>query len=204
MYNLQIPFVVVTPGPEPITRSAKLTMIESACERKFHPDDFKNIDRKGTGVVLSYNGKNHYCPTVIISQKDFVTWQLQCVGHMASATITFINDIDQNNCTPQQKSLLLKMDSILTESVRSFGGAAAPTTATGTRVPRDVMFSQVPGSVSQPGSSTQSHAGVHDLPKKKGEKIITAIFVSTSLAGKKILTIILVINTKLANFISAM
>ena len=81
-------------------------MLESACERKFHPDDFKNIARKGTGVVLSYNSKNHYCPTLIISQKEFVTWQLQCVGHMASATITFINDIDQNNCTAQQKKLL--------------------------------------------------------------------------------------------------
>ena len=91
--HLQIPFVVVTPGPEPVTRSAKLTMIESACERKFHPDDFKNIDRKGTGVVLSYSAKNHYSPTIIISQKDFVTWQLQCVGHMASATITFIKDV---------------------------------------------------------------------------------------------------------------
>ena len=125
IYNLQIPFVIVTLGPEPVTRSAKVTMIESAWDRKFHPDDFKNIDRKGTGVVLSYNGKNHYCPTLIISQKYFVTWQLQCVGHMAGATITFINDIDQNNCTPQQKSFLLKMESILTESVRSFGRAAA-------------------------------------------------------------------------------
>ena len=52
------------------------------------------------------------------------------------------------------------MDSILTESVRSFGGAAAPATATGTRVHRDVMFSQVPGGVSQPGSSTEPYAGV--------------------------------------------
>ena len=51
------------------------------------------------------------------------------------------------------------MDSILTESVRSFGGAAVPTTATGTRVPRDVMFSQVTGSVSQPSSSTEPYAG---------------------------------------------
>ena len=74
VYNLQIPFVIVTPGPEPVTISAKVTMIESAYERKFHPDDFKNIDRKGTRVVLSYNGKNHYRPTFIINQKDFVTW----------------------------------------------------------------------------------------------------------------------------------
>ena len=105
---------------------------------------------------------------------------------MASATITFINDIDQNNCTPQQNNLLLKMDSILTESVIAFGGAAAPTTATGTRVPRDVMFSQVPGGAAQPGSSTQSDAPACKLPKRKAGKIITAIFVSTLLAGKRI------------------
>ena len=72
LLDLQIPFVVLTAGPEPVTRSAKLTMIESACERKFYTDDFKNIDRKGTGVVFSYNNKNHYCPTVIISQRDYV------------------------------------------------------------------------------------------------------------------------------------
>ena len=119
--NLQIPFVVLTAGPEPVTRSAKLTMIESACERKFYTDDFKNIDRKGTGVVFTYNNSNHYCPTVIISQRDYVAWQLQCIGHMASATITFIYDVDQNNCTPQQETLLLKMDAILAEGVSVSG-----------------------------------------------------------------------------------
>ena len=61
------------------------------------------------------------------------------------------------------------MDSILTESVRSFGGPAAPSTATGTRVPKDVMFLQLPGTASQSGTSTQSHAGVRPV-KEKGRK----------------------------------
>ena len=125
-----------------MTRSAKLTMIESAFETKFHQADFKSIERKGTGVVMAYNSKNHYCPTIIVSQRDYVAWQLECVGKMSSATITFINDVDQNNCTPQQKQLLTKLDSVLTQAVISFGGRTAPSTATGATVPTDVMCSQ--------------------------------------------------------------
>ena len=109
-----------------MTRSAKLTMIESAFETKFHQADFKSIERKGTGVVMAYNSKNHFCPTIIVSQRDHVAWQLECVGKMSSATITFINDVDQNNCTPQQKQLLTKLDSVLTQAVISFGGRTAP------------------------------------------------------------------------------
>ena len=84
----------------------------------------------------------------------------------------------------------------------SFGGDAAPT-AIGTRVPRDVMFFQAPGSVAQPGSSNQPDALVR-AAKEKGRKIITAMLVITLLVGKRIKIIILGINTKLEKCFSAM
>ena len=68
------------------------------------------------------------------------------------------------------------MDSILTESVISFGGAAAPITATGTRVPRDVMFSQVPG-VAQPGSSTQSDMPVSCQRERQEKSLLPSLSV---------------------------
>ena len=160
---------MVSSGPEPMTRSAKLTMIESAFETKFHQADFKSIERKGTGVVMAYNSKNHYCPTIIVSQRDYVAWQLECVGKMSSATITFINDVDQNNCTPQQKQLLTKLDSVLTQAVISFGGRTAPSTATGATVPTDVMCSQIPSSSGQSSSFGQSDSSSRPV-KEKGRR----------------------------------
>ena len=68
----QIPFVVISPGPEPMTRHAKLTTIESACENRFYTQDLKNVDRKGIAIVLGHNASNHFCPTVIISQICFM------------------------------------------------------------------------------------------------------------------------------------
>ena len=98
-----------------------------------------------------------------------MAWQLQCIGHMASTTITFINDVDQNNCTPQQKTLLLKLDAILSEGVRSFGGRATPCTSTGTRAPRDVMISQIPSCSGQSSSFAQPDASSAPV-KEKGRR----------------------------------
>ena len=96
--------------------------------------------------------------------------QLPCVDHMVSSTVTLITDIDQNNCTSQQKSLLLKFDSVLIESIRSFDRTAAPTTATGTRRgASDVMISQVPGSSSQSGSFAQPNVP-SSAAKEKGRR----------------------------------
>ena len=92
--------------------------------------------------------------------------QLPCVDHMVSSTVTLITDIDQNNCTSQQKSLLLKFDSVLIESIRSFDRTAAPTTATGTR---RGSSSQVPGSSSQSGSFAQPNVP-SSAAKEKGRR----------------------------------
>ena len=57
----QIPIVVVSPGPEPVTRSQRMTMIDSGHELKLHPDDFQNFERQSYPVVIAWNGHNHFC-----------------------------------------------------------------------------------------------------------------------------------------------
>ena len=71
-YILQIPFVVVSRGPVPRTRQAKLMMLESACE-PFFKQDLRDIERKGYDVVFSHNASNHYCPTIAISKGNYAT-----------------------------------------------------------------------------------------------------------------------------------
>ena len=63
-----------------MTRHAKLTTIESACENLFYTQDLKNVDRKGIAIVLGHNASNHFCPTVIISQREYVSWQLSMLA----------------------------------------------------------------------------------------------------------------------------
>ena len=161
--------MVISPGPEPMTRHAKLTTIESACENRFYTQDLKNADRKGIAIVLAHNASNHYCPTVIISQREYVTWQLEYVGLMASSTLTLISEVDRNNCNTSQKAILEKLDTTLAQAVRSFGGSTKPiSSATGHA--KDVMFSQVQPCARESSTSTQSNpppAGT----KEKGRKV---------------------------------
>ena len=161
--------MVISPGPEPITRHAKLITIESVCENCFYTQDLKNVDRKGIAIVFGHNTSNHFCPTVIISQREYVSWQLEYVELMASSTLTLISEVDKNNCNESQKALLEKLDTTLAQAVRSSGGSTKPiSSATGHA--KDVMFSQVPPHVGEPSSSTQSNPPPVG-PREKGRKV---------------------------------
>ena len=118
---------------------------------------------------MGHNASNHLCPTVIISQREYVSWQLEYFGLMASSTPTLISEVDKNHCTQSQKVLLEKLDTTLAQAVRSFGGSTKPISyATGHA--KDVMFSQIPPHVGEPSCSAQSNpppAGT----REKGRKV---------------------------------
>ena len=163
--------MVISPGPEAMTRHAKLTTIESACENRFYTQDLKNVDRKGIAIVLGHNASNHFCPTVIISQREYVSWQLEYVGLMASSTLTLISEVDRNNCNQSQKAILEKLDTTLAQAVRSFGGSTKSiSSATGHA--KDVMFSQVQPRVHMSLAALLSLILLLQALKKRGEKSI--------------------------------
>ena len=121
---------------------------------------------------------------------------------MASATMTFINDVDQNNCTPQQKTLLLKMDAILA-GVRSFCGESSTMHNHRHKTcQRCYDFSGSKFQVLDNLAVLLNLMCLLLLLKKKEGETITVTCVNTSPVEAKILKIILVSNIALESSIS--
>ena len=152
-----------------------LQLLNQHVRNCFYTQDLKNVDRKGIAIVLGHNASNHFCPTVIISQREYVSWQLEYVGLMASSTLTLISEVDKNHCNKSQRALLEKLDTTLAQAVRSFGGSTKPIlSATGHA--KDVMFSQVPSCVGEHSSSAQSNPPPGG-PMEKGRNITLVLIV---------------------------
>ena len=67
---------VASPRPEPQTVSQRATMFESVHVQELYAGDFDYIERPGTPLVVVYNGSNHFCPSLVMSPKDYNKWKL--------------------------------------------------------------------------------------------------------------------------------
>ena len=179
---LQIPFVVVSPGPVPRTRQSKLLMIESACETFFYKEDLKDIEKKGYGIVFSFNALNHYCPTIVISKTNYAAWQLEQLAIISMGSLSLINEIDITQLADFQKEHLEVFKEQLNTTEQVFGSTIGTSTATAgaKAIPSGVLFTAVPGVPAEPGSSSSSQA-----PQSSIDQPIPAHFVSHPPSAKK-------------------
>ena len=99
----QIPIVVVSPGPEPVTRCQRMTMIDSGHELKLHPDDFQNFERQSYPIVIAWNGHNHFVPTCVMSDIQHNQWKLKELTILTEASLKVISDINPGKCTDAQR-----------------------------------------------------------------------------------------------------
>ena len=99
----QIPIVVVSPGPEPVTRSQRMTMIDSGHELKLHPDDFQNFERQSYPIVIAWNGHNHFVPACVMSDMQHNQWKLKELTILTEASLKVITDISPVKCTDAQR-----------------------------------------------------------------------------------------------------
>ena len=98
---LQIPIVILSPGGDPKTRSQQLTMLESAVEIPLYKEDLEYIDRQGVPVVIVYNGRDHFVPSIIMSQVEYNQWKLSILVKFAEASLDVIDDVDSNFVSPE-------------------------------------------------------------------------------------------------------
>ena len=99
----QIPIVVASPGPEPVTRSQRMTMIDSGHELKLHPDDSQNFERQSFPIVIAWNGHNHFVPTCVMSDMQHNHWKLKELTILTEASLKVITDINPVKCTDAQR-----------------------------------------------------------------------------------------------------
>ena len=95
----QIPVVVVSPGPEPVTRCQRMTMIDSWHELKLHQDDFKNFQKQSYPIVIAWNGHNHFVPTCVMSDIQHNQSKLRELIILSEACLQVRSDINPDKCT---------------------------------------------------------------------------------------------------------
>ena len=76
-------------------------MLESAVEISLYKEDLEYIDRQGVPVVNVYNGRDHFVPSIIMSQVEYIKWKLSKLVKLAEASLDVIDDDDSNIVSPE-------------------------------------------------------------------------------------------------------
>ena len=161
------------PGIQPKTRLAKQTTLESGRETILYEEDLQNIDKKGWPIVVAYNGRDHYAPTLVINSETYGAWQLACVAKLSKATLQVVRDVDVNNIDDEKKDFLGDFQKTLRKAITMFAPSSDPID-TPTGGARSVYFGSLPSSAPLvPDTSGEpSSSAVPAVPAKvKGRKI---------------------------------
>ena len=71
-------------------------MVQSAYDVKLHPKDFKNLTKNCYPIVIAYNGRDHFVPTIQTSKKDFLNWKIhRKFGSLLAATLLISRECDR-------------------------------------------------------------------------------------------------------------
>ena len=80
----RVPIVIQSPGREPVTRSEKTSVTESATELFFfffffYQEDLQNFYKQAISIVLFYNTRDHYAPSCVMSSNLHNQWKVNIV-----------------------------------------------------------------------------------------------------------------------------
>lgn len=159
-YIFKKPLTVVSPGPQPKTRLAILSTVESGCETVFYPEDQVHVDKQGWPLVVAYNGKDHYQPTLVVNKESFSKWQLECVAKLSRATLQVVHDVDMEGLSPPKAAFLKDLQVKLSTAVNIFSPTGSDVPPPSTSRARAVYFGgpQAPDAPTVP-SGTPSEPG---------------------------------------------
>ncbi len=95
-FILQQPIAIVSPGPQLHTCNEADAITSSGFEVVYWPKDINEVQCKGILIVIVYNGVNHYCPTVLLSESELNAWVIRnLIKHLEKAAHKIIN-VDLN------------------------------------------------------------------------------------------------------------
>ena len=71
-------------------------MVQSIYDVKLHPKDFKNLTKNCYPIVICYNGRDNFVPTIQTSEKDFLNWKINReFGSLLAATLLISKECDR-------------------------------------------------------------------------------------------------------------
>ena len=82
-----MPICLVSKGRSPTGRIECITASQSCYQLQLNPADFGNMPKNMFPIVITYNGRDHFVPTIPCSEKGYLAWKVHKeFGSLAAAT----------------------------------------------------------------------------------------------------------------------
>ena len=73
-----------------------MTASQSCYQLQLNPADFGNMPKNMFPIVIAYNGRDHFVPTIPCSEKDYLTWKVHKeFGSLVAATLLVTKELDR-------------------------------------------------------------------------------------------------------------
>ena len=70
--------------------------MQSCYQLQLNPADFGNMPKNMFPIVIAYNGRDHFVPTIPCSEKDYLAWKVHKeFGSLAAATLLITKELDR-------------------------------------------------------------------------------------------------------------
>ena len=116
----QVPIVILSPGREPVTRSEKTSVTESATELFLYQEDLQNFYKQAIPIVHFYNTRDHYAPSCVMSSNLHNQWKINIVKDIFSHGLELIEEVDTSLLNVPQRNVLLAVQTDVTHLLRVF------------------------------------------------------------------------------------
>ena len=91
-----MPICLVSKGRSPTSQIECITTSQSCYQLQLNPADFGNMPKNMFPIVIAYNGRDHFVPTIPCSEKDYLTWEVHNeFGSLAAATLLVTKELDR-------------------------------------------------------------------------------------------------------------
>ena len=121
---MPIPIVIINPGGTPRGRAAIYPQVEAGCEVFLNKSDFDTISKPLVPVVIGYNGRDHFCPSVHINVLEIQQWNLDIISSFCRAANEVIQEIDRKHISDAAQNQLDKLQHVIMESIPIFSGTS--------------------------------------------------------------------------------
>ena len=112
--------MILSPGRQPVTRSERTTVKESATEFFFYQEDLDNFYKQTIPIVNFYNSRDCYALSCLISSQLHNQWKINILKGICSRALGVIEEIDTSLVTVPQKNSLLVVQTDVSHLLRVF------------------------------------------------------------------------------------
>ena len=112
--------MILSPGRQPVTRSERTAIKESATELFFHQQDLDNFYKQAIPIVNFYNSRNHYAPSYLISSQLHNQWKINIIKGICSQALEVTEEVGTSLVRVPQNNSLLAVQTDVSHLLRVF------------------------------------------------------------------------------------